>query len=139
MALRLQKAVLDAGIVTTDLESAARFYGEVLGLPLAGEITIPGSGLIRRYAVGESTLRVFVPEVAPARKGSRDGFASQTGIRYLTLAIANLEETVAAVAAAGFKVAVPVRLLRPGVRVAQVEDADGNAVELMQHDTGNHG
>jgi len=133
MAVQLQKGVLDAGIVTKDPARAARFYGEVLGLPLAGEIDVPGVGLIRRYAVGESTLRIFVPATPPASEGSRAGFASQTGIRYLTLAIANLDDTVAAVAAAGFRIAVPAKELRPGVRVAQVEDGDGNAIELMQH------
>src|SRR5512139_1445581 len=117
MAVQLQKQVLDAGIVTTDPAGAARFYGEVLGLPLAGEIAMPGVGLVRRYAVGESTLRIFVPETPPAHAGGGEGFASRTGIRYLTLSIANLEQTVAAVAAAGFRVAVPVKELRPGVRV----------------------
>ena len=134
MAVQLQKAALDAGIVTRDMASAARFYGEVLGLPQAGEIEMPGGGRGRRYAGGESILRVFVPATPPAREGSRDGFASQTGIRYLTLAVSNLDEAVAAIAAAGYKVTVPVKTLRPGVRAAQVEDADGNAVELMQHD-----
>jgi len=134
MAMQLQKSALDAGIVTRDLERAARFYGDVLGLPLAGEISMPGIGLVRRYAVGESTLRIFVPEVPPAHEDRREGFAGRTGIRYLTLAIANLEETVAAVAAAGFKVPMAPKQLRPGVRVAQIEDGDGNTLELMQHD-----
>jgi len=134
MSVQLQKPVLDAGIVTTDLETASRFYGEVLGLPLAGEITMPGIGLIRRYAVGESTLRVFRPESTPELEGSRAGFASQTGIRYLTLAIANLDQMIDTIAAAGFKVVVPIRELRPGARVAQVEDGDGNTIELMQHE-----
>ena len=134
MAIQLQKAVLDAGIVTRDLASAARFYGEVLGFPLAGEITLPGIGLVRRYAVGESTLRIFVPEVPPAHEDRREGFAGRTGIRYLTLAIANLEQSVAAVAAAGFRVPMAPKELRPGVRVAQIQDGDGNTIELMQHD-----
>jgi predicted enzyme related to lactoylglutathione lyase len=132
--MQLQKAALDAGIVTRDLERAARFYGDVLGLPLAGEISMPGIGLVRRYAVGASTLRIFVPEATPAQDGSGEGFASRTGIRYLTLAIANLEETVATVAAAGFNVPMAPKPLRPGVRVAQIEDGDGNTIELMQHD-----
>ena len=50
MAMQLQKAVLDAGIVTRDLGRAARFYGEVLGLPAAGEIVMPGIGLVRGLA-----------------------------------------------------------------------------------------
>ena len=99
---------------------------------MAGEIEIPQYGLVRRYSVGDSTLRVFVPFAEPAQEGSRDGFASQTGIRYLTLYVDNLEQATAAVEEAGFKVPVPVRDLRPGVRVSQVEDADGNAVELME-------
>lgn len=134
MAMQLQKAVLDAGIVTRDLERAARFYGEVLGLPAAGEIAIPGIGLVRRYAVGESTLRIFMPETLPVEQEHGDGFASRTGIRYLTLAIANLEQTVAAVAAAGFGVPMAPKQLRPGVRAAQIQDGDGNTLELMQHD-----
>ena len=68
MAMQLQKAVLDAGIVTRDLGRAARFYGEVLGLPAAGEIVMPGIGLVRRYAVGESTLRIFLPETLPVEQ-----------------------------------------------------------------------
>jgi predicted enzyme related to lactoylglutathione lyase len=95
---------------------------------------MPGIGLIRRYAVGSSTLRVFQPETPPAQDGSRAGFASQTGIRYLTLAVSNLDEAVAEIAAAGYPVPVPPRVLRPGVRVAQIEDGEGNALELMQHD-----
>jgi glyoxylase I family protein len=128
----LQKPLLDAGIVTTDLAAAHRFYGELLGFPVVGEVEFPGVGFIRRYAVGDSTLRVFVPQTPPASAGSRDGFASQTGIRYLTIYVSNLEALVAALAEAGFKVPVPVRELRPGVAVAQVEDADGNTVELTQ-------
>jgi glyoxylase I family protein len=134
MAVQLQKQSLDAGIVTKNPQAAQRFYGEVLGLPLAGELEIPNYGLVRRYTVGDSTLRVFVPTAEPATEGSREGFASQTGIRYLTLSITNLEQVVAEVEAAGFRVPVPIRDLRPGVRVAQVEDAEGNTVELMQED-----
>ena len=132
MALQLARHYLDVGIVTKDPEAAHRFYGEALGLPEAGEVEIPDYGRVRRYAVGDSTLRVFQPFTEPAQEGSRDGFASQTGIRYLTIYVSNLEEAVAAVETAGFKVPTPVRDLRPGVRVAQVEDADGNAVELME-------
>jgi hypothetical protein len=80
MTVKLQKAALDAGIVTVDGDRAAHFYGEVLGLPQAGEVQLPGIGLVRRYAIGDSTLRVFVPQAGhnaraavmawPARPGS---------------------------------------------------------------------
>ena len=42
MALQLQKAALDAGIVTRDLERAARFYGEVLGVNRVDLETVVG-------------------------------------------------------------------------------------------------
>ena len=93
---------------------------------------IPGYGLVRRYTVGNSVLRLFLPDNTPAGEASRDGFAAQTGIRYLTLYVNNLDEAVAAVEAAGFPIPTPVRDLRPGVRVAQVEDGQGVAVELME-------
>ena len=132
MSAILQKPLLDAGLVTTNLAAAHRFYGELLGFPVVGEVEFPDVGFIRRYAVGDSILRVFVPQTLPAAEGSREGFASQTGIRYLTIYISNLEAVVAALADAGFKIPVPVRELRPGVLVAQAEDADGNTVELTQ-------
>ena len=85
MTVILSKPLLDAGIVTSNPKSAHRFYGEVLGLPLQGEVEIPQYGTVTRYEVGDSVLRIFEPLQAPSSEGSREGFASQTGIRYLTL------------------------------------------------------
>jgi predicted enzyme related to lactoylglutathione lyase len=132
MTVILSKPLLDAGIVTSNPKSAHRFYGEVLGLPLQGEVEIPQYGTVTRYEVGDSVLRIFEPLQAPSSEGSREGFASQTGIRYLTLYISNLDDAVAAVTAAEFQVTTAPRDLRPGVRVAQVQDADGNTIELME-------
>ena len=132
MTVILSKPLLDAGIVTSNPKSAHRFYGEVLGLPLQCEVEIPQYGTVTRYEVGDSVLRIFEPLQAPSSEGSREGFASQTGIRYLTLYISNLDDAVAAVTAAEFQVTTAPRDLRPGVRVAQVQDADGNTIELME-------
>jgi len=93
---------------------------------------LPDIGHIRRYQIGENILRVFVPFKGPASLGSRDGFASQTGFRYLTFKVENLADIVCEVEAAGYKITVPVVELRPGVKVAQIEDKEGNTVELMQ-------
>ena len=132
MPIKLQKTTLDVGIVTTDPDEAHRFYGEVLGLPYEGELKLPGIGHIRRYQIGENILRIFVPVTKPASRGSTKGFSSQTGLRYLTLKVQNLEEVVAEVAAAGYKIAIPIMDLRPGVKVSQIEDKEGNTLELMQ-------
>ncbi|ABQ68209.1 VOC family protein [Rhizorhabdus wittichii] len=132
MAARLAKPSLDAGLVSNDLDGLIRFYNGVLGLPLAGSVDIPNVGQVTRFQVGDSVLRVLVPldPAQPPPAGPR--FSSTAGIRYLALRIGNLAETVEQVAQAGFTIAVPLHTLRPGVRVALVEDADGNTIELME-------
>jgi len=132
MAARLAKPALDVGLVTTDGDAALRFYRDLLGFPEDGEVPFPGIGLVRRLRCGDSIFRILVLEKAPPHFASVSGFASQTGLRYLTLTISNLEEVVAAARAAGYPVPVPPRALRPGVMVAQIEDGLGTAIELMQ-------
>ena len=132
MPVQLTKPVLDAGLVTADGEAALRFYRDLLGLPEDGEVRLPGLGLVKRLRCGQSTLRILILEQPPAQRASTAGFASQSGLRYLTLTVANLDAVVAEVQAAGFPVPVPPRELRPGVRVAQIEDGLGTAIELMQ-------
>jgi lactoylglutathione lyase len=130
--VELTKPVLDAGLVTADGDAALRFYRDLLGLPEDGEVQFPGLGRVKRLKCGNSTLRILILEKAPAHSASTAGFASQTGLRYLTLTVAHLDAIVAEVQAAGYPVPVPPRELRPGVRVAQIEDGQGTAIELMQ-------
>lgn len=130
--VNLTHPALDVGIVTHDLAGQTRFYADVLGLPVTGSVDIPNVGAITRLAVGESTLRLMVP-VNPAQPAPQaGGFAGTQGIRYLVLKVSGLAETVDRIAEAGFAIAVPLHELRPGVRVALVEDSDGNTVELME-------
>jgi predicted enzyme related to lactoylglutathione lyase len=130
--LKLTQSCLDVGIVTNDLEGQIRFYGETLGLSARGSVDIPGMGTITRFSVGESMLRLLVPLQPAAATASEGGFAATQGIRYIALKIAGLAEVVGRIEAAGFRITVPIRELRPGVRVALVEDGDGNTVELME-------
>jgi lactoylglutathione lyase len=134
MPAQLTKAALDVGLVTVNGELALRFYRDLLGFTEDGEVQFPGLGVVKRLRCGESIFRILVLEQAPAATASTDGFAAQTGLRYITLTVGNLQEIVDAVSAAGFPVPVPPRPLRPGVRVAQIEDGQGTAVELMQID-----
>jgi predicted enzyme related to lactoylglutathione lyase len=132
MGVKLTRQCLDAGLVTCNEAAAVRFYSDVLGLTQAGEVSIAGVGVIKRYQVGDSILRILVAAQEPPLKGSTDGFLSQTGLRYITLTIANLDDTIAAVKASEFKVSIDIMALRPGTRTAMVEDADGNTIELME-------
>jgi catechol 2,3-dioxygenase-like lactoylglutathione lyase family enzyme len=54
-----------------------------------------------------------------------------SGYRYWTMTVSNLSEMVQACTEAGAKVAVKERELRPGVKIAIVEDPDGNWVEFL--------
>jgi catechol 2,3-dioxygenase-like lactoylglutathione lyase family enzyme len=123
---------LDVGIVTSALSDQVRFYSQLLGFPSAGEVEIPGVGTIHRLAAGSSILRLMVPENAPAKAPDAGFFTGMEGIRYLAIRVSDLAELVGRIEAEGFRVLVPTRELRPGVQVAIVADADGNAVELME-------
>ena len=46
--------------------------------------------------------------------------------------MSNISELVAACTKAGRNVVVPEREIRPGIRIAIVEDPDGNWVEFLQ-------
>jgi len=132
MAAKLAKNCLDVGLVTTQGEVAVRFYRDLLGFAEDGEVPFPGLGLVKRLRCGESIFRILVLEQAPSHSASTVGFASQTGLRYITLMVENLVEIVDDAREAGFPVPVAPRPLRPGVTVAQIEDGLGTAVELMQ-------
>jgi len=134
MPVELTKQALDVGLVTTDARKSLEFYRDLLGFAEDGEVQFPGLGVVKRLRCGQSIFRILVLEQPPAARASIDGFAAQTGLRYITLTVANLQEVVDAVAGAGFPVPVPPRPLRPGVTVAQIEDGQGTAVELMQLD-----
>jgi catechol 2,3-dioxygenase-like lactoylglutathione lyase family enzyme len=130
MALDLAGEAMDVGVFIRDVPGCLRFYSETLGLPKQGEVTFPGGRIQHRFHVGKTLLKLmeFTEGAPPA--GPRDRMA-QSGIRYLTVKIRNLRETVAALEAQGVPVPVPVREARPGVWIAMVEDPDGNTIELL--------
>ena len=131
MTVKLTRSSLDLGIVTDNGDAMLSFYRDTLGLEPVAEIPFPGTGTIHKHACGDGFVKVLVLDAPAATQGSKDGFTAATGIRYFGLDIANLEETVEACRAAGHKVAVEIRDLRPGVKVAMIEDPDGNTLELM--------
>lgn len=134
MTAKLACEQIDVGIVSAAIDGPMRFYNELLGFPLADSVQIPNVGQVTRIQIGNSILRVLVPDKTPAPAARGDVFSDRIGIGYIALKISNLSETVHRVAGAGYTVSVPIRTLRPGVRVALVEDADGNTVELMEQD-----
>jgi glyoxylase I family protein len=124
----------EVGIVVEDLDLAAAFYRDALGLEYIGDLDLPG-GTMQRFAHGDAVVKLVLFEQA-LRDGNRPGGAGAGvgGLRYLTLRIGDVEGGVQRCVAAGHAVPVPPFEYLPGVRIAIVEDPEGNWVELVQDD-----
>jgi len=127
----MAKPALDVGLVTRDAERLMRFYEAVTGCERQPAITLPNVGTIHKLGFGHSILRVLVPVALPEPDGAAS-FSARAGIRYLTLEVEDVDAAVEAVRAHGGSVALPPFELRPGRRVSQVADPDGNMIELGQ-------
>ncbi|WP_235736374.1 VOC family protein [Nocardioides alcanivorans] len=129
----LTAAHLDLGIAVTDMDAALGFYRDTLGLEEVSDRQMRGIGRMVKLGVGVSTLKLIAPDTPATGSAAPGGIqAGVPGLRYLTFTISDLDETVATCAAAGRTVALGPLDLGPDVRLAMVEDPDGNWVELVQ-------
>jgi glyoxylase I family protein len=132
------KSGVDIGIVIRDSERTKRFYGEVLGLKHVADMAMPGGvgsagGVMHRYACGGTTLKFVRHNDVPEASNPSGGLGTATGLRYLTIWVTNMDELLAECRSAGENILVEARVIRPGVRVAFVEDPDGVWVELLEN------
>lgn len=132
MGIQLTKDSIDLGIVVSDGAKALHFYRDVLGFTPTGEMQMGGGSVMHRLLCGSSLIKVVVPGQPPPAKAPPGGIQGSTGYRYWTISVSNLDALTAAVETAGYRVAVTPREVRPGVRIAIVEDPDGNWVEFLQ-------
>lgn len=133
MTLQLQKPALDLGIITNNLEAMLGFYQQTLGLPVEAVIPMPGGGVMHRFQVGQSILKIIEIEPRPDGSAPPGGIRGATGLRYLTLHVTDLDAAINAVEASGLPVVVPRKVIRDGVTIAIVADPDGNWVELLNN------
>lgn len=132
MAVSLTKNSIDLGIVVKDADAALRFYRDTLGFEDQGTMPMPGGGIMYRLLCGSSLIKLVALAQAPAATAAPGGIQGATGYRYWTISVSNLDETAAACSTAGYKLAVKPREIRPGIRIAMIEDPDGNWVELLE-------
>jgi catechol 2,3-dioxygenase-like lactoylglutathione lyase family enzyme len=133
MGIKLAKQAIDLGVVVRDKDAALKFYRDTLGLKPVGEAAGSQPGIVVvRLACGDSQIKLWTGAKPSATAPAGGPTASSTGNRYWTIHITNLDEMVAASKAGGYKVAWEPREVRPGVRVAMIEDPDGNWVELLE-------
>lgn len=131
MGTKMAKPALDVGLVTAVAEPLIEFYAGVAGFEVLEPLELPNIGKIHKLACGDSILRVMVPTEPPTPDASAS-FSAQSGIRYLTLEVEDIDAAVEAVRALGGSVTLEPFELRPGRRVSQVADPDGNMLELGQ-------
>ncbi len=129
----IQKAAIDIGIVTNNLEAMLAFYTDVLALPIEAVIDMPGGGVMHRFKVGDSIVKVIATDPAPQTSAVPGGIRGATGYRYWTLHVTDLQAALNNVEQAGHKVVVPQKTIRSGVDIAIVADPDGNWVELLNN------
>lgn len=131
MGVQLTKQAIDLGIVTANGAAMLPFYRDVLGFKVLREMPMPGgAGVMHQMQCGDSLIKLVVLPQVPAT-AAPGGIQGASGYRYWTMTVSNLAEVVQAVAAAGHKVVMKERELRPGVKIAMVEDPDGNWVEFL--------
>lgn len=128
---QITKDSIDLGIVVCDIERSLAFYRDTLGLELQGTMPMPGGATMYRLLCGTTTIKLVDKQPSPPHAPG-GGITDACGYRYFTITVSNLEELTAACGAAGFTISVPPLDLRPGVKIAIVEDPDGNLVEFLQ-------
>ena len=133
MVMKLSSPGIDLGIVVSDLDRSLHFYRGLLGLHHEGSNPVPGGGNMHRLWAAESMIKLVAPESPPEQPVIVGGLrAGAVGLRYLTFSVADLDELMADLKANGVPVIRDVTEMGPGVRIAIVEDPDGNHVEFLE-------
>jgi catechol 2,3-dioxygenase-like lactoylglutathione lyase family enzyme len=132
MATAFTKPSIDLGIVVHDVDAALAFYRDVLGLEYQGQNPVPGGGTMHRLFAGSSMVKLLDVDPPPTLTAPPGGLRAATGYRYFTLSVPNLDELLDACIAAGRAVVIPTTEIVPGVRIAGVEDPEGNWVEFLE-------
>ena len=122
---------IDLGIVVRDIDACLAFYRDALGLPFRREFDVPGAH-IWELAVGDCGLKLVSHKKTPEAANPPGGSRGATGMRYWTLGVDDIDAAVAKCAAAGAPIPLPVLELMPGVKIAMIEDPEGNWVELLE-------
>jgi|SRR5215207_5446247 len=131
MTVQLTKDSIDLGIVVKDIDAALAFYRDTLGFEAVGDMAMPGGMHMHRLMCGTSMIKLVSLERGAKAEAPRGGINGANGYRYWTISVSNLEELAAKCEAGGYKLAIPVTTIRPGVAIAMVEDPDGNWVEFL--------
>ena len=134
MAVKLAKDALDLGVTTVDFEAMTRFYRDVLEFELVGEFPTRASpdGLVREFRCGASIIKLLSYGTRETSEPQRVRGLRVPGYRYWIMRVNNIEEIIARCEGFGFPMMAPLKEIAAGIRVALVEDPDGNWIEFME-------
>jgi catechol 2,3-dioxygenase-like lactoylglutathione lyase family enzyme len=125
-------AGVDIGIVVSDGPKSVGFYRDVLGLTYAGDNPMPvGGGHMYRLMAGESMIKLVQPDPVPTAAAEPGAIDAARGIRYITFSVDDIDAAAGACRDAGVSVITEQEVM-PGVRIALVNDPDGNIVEFLE-------
>ncbi len=116
--------------VAHDLDKQCRFWEDVLGVPVAGEVVTP-TMVIRQLRIGDAVFELLGPTGADSPIHKRPaGLVSMAAWE-----VADLPAAVAQARAAGFTVPDPAAGVLPGTRTATIPAAElgGVAMQLLQY------
>ena len=138
--IKMTKDSIDLGIVVKDLDVAAKFYGETLGLPEVRDVKITaevakqsgcaaGAFRFKAFQAGEVQLKIAQAEAGPpSGTGKVDAC---TGVRYFTFSVESVEEAYKSLKAAGAPMQGEVTEVVPGRFICFFSDPDGNMLECV--------
>lgn len=129
MPMTPARSAIDVGILVSDIGASLAFYQEILGLEKVEEIDV-WFGRFHRLRFGESFVKLVEPAKPAAPNQPR--IEDQTGLRYLTFPVRNIDEICTACKDAGVPFERAKLELRPGVFIAMVKDPDGTIVEFVE-------
>jgi hypothetical protein len=123
----------------TPTSTSASWWQYGLALPalggvylVAADFKIPGGSRMWQFACGPCTVKLVTHERTPASANPPGGSRGGTGLRYWTMGVDDIEAAVAKCEAAGAPIPLGVTQLVPGIRIAMIEDPEGNVVEFLE-------
>ena len=116
-------------IKVTDLERSLDYYVNKLGFPEMLRLKKDDGSvwLVYLRITDDQYLEVF-----PGAENDRAPGWDANGLNHVCLTVDDIEPVLAAIAAAGISLLLPLKTAIDGNRQAWLEDPDGNRIELME-------
>jgi lactoylglutathione lyase len=122
------KGLDHVGVVTTDLERAARFYTEKLGFREVMRLETTHSGTIIFVSANGCQVELFGNGKPPDPNAAASAGAV-VGYKHISLLVDSVDEEYARLKALGVEFMMGPTAAESGLRLAFLRDPDGNPIE----------